>query len=421
MFMIILLWLADADDNAIELLRFIRYGHTANYNKIDNKLYFVGGVDRHNSTSADFFTLEISNSLNITAPNFEQKILNPTPPNVAFITSEIKNSKIYVFGSFEDTELFQGFVIDISSKPSWNKLDVLTAFDSPQVPQERTMNAIVDSIGKIYVFGKFIQQPSPQSQSTSQQSSPQPQSTSQQSFPEQTYFQTSVSRIPAGGPSDELPRPTHDISSVKSPEQSTQSKLTPKLKAPLQQRAPDLQQTSSAMFIYNINTETWIIVNIKNIKDYDQFKLPASDFTATYLKVSNSIIYIGGKSSDGSFIPMNQIWIYSISDRTLTSKNTDENNIVDRYRHSACLVQNKIIVYGGLSTPPLDSSNALVILEIDDGNYNWKTPKVTSNTQPIVIPYYHTATIIDDTYMIVAFEANGMLIGDTNQINNSGD
>ncbi|CAG8676886.1 8962_t:CDS:1, partial [Ambispora gerdemannii] len=80
-----------------------RYGHTANYNEIDNKLYFLGGVDRNNSTLADFFTLEISNSLNITAPNFEPQILNPAPPNVTFVTSVIKNSKIYVYGSSDDT------------------------------------------------------------------------------------------------------------------------------------------------------------------------------------------------------------------------------------------------------------------------------------------------------------------------------
>ncbi|CAG8529270.1 716_t:CDS:1, partial [Ambispora gerdemannii] len=90
--------------NASEFIPSERYGHTANYNEIDNKIYFLGGVDRNNSTLADFFTLEISNSLNIIAPNFEQQILNPTPPpKVAFVTSVIKNSKIYVYGSSDDT------------------------------------------------------------------------------------------------------------------------------------------------------------------------------------------------------------------------------------------------------------------------------------------------------------------------------
>ncbi|CAG8660308.1 5118_t:CDS:2, partial [Ambispora gerdemannii] len=69
------------------------------------------------------------------------------------------------------------------------------------------------------------------------------------------------------------------------------------------------------------------------------------------------------------------------------------------------------------STPPLHSSNALVMLEINSGNYKWQIPKVTPNMQPI--PYYHNATIIDDIYMIVAFgKEDGMLIGDaTSNIN----
>ncbi|CAG8689801.1 13083_t:CDS:2, partial [Ambispora gerdemannii] len=273
------------------------------------------------------------------------------------------------------------FVIDISSKPSkpsWNKLADSQMLVAHQVPQERTINAIVDSTGSIYVFGKFIQKSSPQ--------------------PQTTTSQTQLSNIRSGEVEETF---SEKNVSVKTHEKSIpiQSKQTFKSKA-LQQRASSSQQPISEMLKYNINTKNWTTVNIKV---NDQSKLPASGFTATYLERFNSIIYIGGKSSDGNFIPMNQIWIYNISDGTLTPKNTDETIIVGRYGHSACLVENKIIVYGGLSTPPLDSSNALVILEINDGNYNWKTPNVTSN-KPIAIPYYHTATIINnDTYMIVAF------------------
>ncbi|CAG8529289.1 717_t:CDS:2 [Ambispora gerdemannii] len=430
--------MADADDDAIEPSKFIRYGHTANYNKLDKKIYFWGGIDRHNSTSADFFTLEISNSLNITAPKFEQKTLDPTLPNAAFATSVINNSTIYVYGRFDGTMLFQGFFIDISSKTSWNKLDGLPKLG---IPQASIINAILDSSGSIYVFGRFInlstqqqisrrqmpfsdlfpqlppltlpiQNPFTQPDSSSQQTSQSQPNLQPQSRPS-IQSQPSIESQPSLQPSS-----TQSQSSIQSQPSLQQSSTQSQTSIQSQTSTHPEQQSISAMLIYNINMKNWITIDTNN---HDQSKLPASGFTATYLKRSNSIIYIGGNSSDENFISMNQIWTYSISDRTLTSKNTDENNIVGRYGHSACLVQNKIIVYGGLSTLPLDSSNALVILEINDGNYNWKTPNITPNTEPI--PYYHTATIIDDTYMIVAFgkEANGMLIGDTNQINNSGD
>ncbi|CAG8660286.1 5117_t:CDS:2, partial [Ambispora gerdemannii] len=102
-------------DDAIEPSRFIHYGHTANYNKI----YFLGGVNRYNSTSAAFFTLEISNSLNITAPKSEQQILNHTLSNEALMAP---------------------------------RLDGLPELD---IPQASIMNAIIDSSGSIYVFGIF--------------------------------------------------------------------------------------------------------------------------------------------------------------------------------------------------------------------------------------------------------------------------
>ncbi|CAG8655762.1 1502_t:CDS:2, partial [Ambispora leptoticha] len=123
---------------------------------------------------------------------------------------------------------------------------------------------------------------------------------------------------------------------------------------------PQQSSPTSVMFIYNINTKY-----LKNIDliDHDQSELPASDFTATYLQDYNSIIYIGGKSSGEKLIPINQI---------------------------------------------------------NDGNYNWRLITIAQNNQPIAIPYYHTATLINDTWKD---SKSGTLIEDatsnTNQITNN--
>ncbi|CAG8650947.1 6364_t:CDS:2 [Ambispora leptoticha] len=155
------------------------------------------------------------------------------------------------------------------------------------------------------------------------------------------------------------------------------------------------------MVVYNTNTksqESDIHIKVENAK------LPFRGFTATYIQDYNITIYIGGNSSDGNLIPMNQIWTLDISTNSLSLKTTpNTSNIVGRYGHSACLVQNKIIVYGGKSEQPLDSNNALIILEINENNYNWLLMKLSQDDQSIITPYYHTATIINDTYMIVAF------------------
>ncbi|CAG8531520.1 5362_t:CDS:2 [Ambispora gerdemannii] len=301
-----------------------RYGHTANYNDTENKIYFFGGALDDDSISVDFFTLEVKSL------KFEQQQIISNPPEVVFATSVINNSKIYVYKGRDGTTLYQGFFsIDISNEiSSWKSLDRL-------MYNPTTVNAIIDSSGKIYVFAIFAQQ--------------------------------------------------------------TFSKSLP----------PDCK-----MFVYDTYRKSWNPLDPITNEDFDRSKLPVSGFTATYLPNSNSIIYIGGKSFNGNLIPMNQIWIYSISDNKLKmswiysiSDNkltmTDTNNIDGRYGHSACLVQNKVIIYGGLSTQPLNSNNALAILDInDDEIYSWSTHKIPNNQ---TIPYYHTATTINDAYMLVAF------------------
>ncbi|CAG8499734.1 12269_t:CDS:2, partial [Ambispora gerdemannii] len=304
----------------------IRYGHTANYYENDKKIYFLGGVDRNNNTLADFFTLEISN---ITAPKFE--ILYPsTSPKIAFATSVIISSKIYVYGSSDGKMLNQGFLIDISisSKPTWNSLNI-PAYLPPAQALSIYTNKIIGSSGDIYIF------------------------TIQSDRPKMLRYDTNTAMV------------------------------------------EDLE----------INTTV-------DLKGNDRSKVPSSHSTATYF--GNSIIYIGGKSLSKTLIPMNQILIYNISDHKLILKSvTSTDDVVGRYGHSACLVQNKIIVYGGLSEneQSLDSNNALVILEINNDSYSWRTEKIPNNQ---IIPYYHTATI-NDIYMIIAFGKDSKgdkLIGD---------
>ncbi|CAG8499234.1 3210_t:CDS:2 [Ambispora gerdemannii] len=297
---------------------FSRYGHTANYNEIDKKIYFLGGLDRNDSSLIDFFTLEISSSLNITPIFNPQNLVPPILPSVLFAASVISNSRIEVYGSSDGKMFNQGFIINIMINPSaWTNLDMPT----PNIPiPARTRNAVIDSSGNIYIFTISIEGP--------------------------------------------------------------------------------------IMFVYNTSLESKKL----SIDVNDQPKLLVSDYTATYYQ--DSIIYIGGKSTNGNFL-MNQIWIYNITKNKLTLKSVkNADNVVGRYGHSACLVQNKIIVYGGLSEQETPPSNVLVILEIDGNNYSWRTEKIPDNQ---IIPYYHTATNINDIYMIIAFGRNAktkMLIGE---------
>ncbi|CAG8457487.1 5586_t:CDS:2 [Ambispora leptoticha] len=160
------------------------------------------------------------------------------------------------------------------------------------------------------------------------------------------------------------------------------------------------------MYVWNMYKSSWqyFPINSATQKAY---------YTATYLENLKKIIYLGGfngnyQNNGDEISPMNQILIYSTLTNQWTTKTVQMGNFLpSRVGHSACLVaNNKILIYGGRSSPlnPINSSNALAILEInnDTDTYAWNIPNITYLTDQ-TIPFYHSATLISNTYMIVAF------------------
>ncbi|CAG8628356.1 11416_t:CDS:2 [Ambispora leptoticha] len=146
------------------------------------------------------------------------------------------------------------------------------------------------------------------------------------------------------------------------------------------------------MYVWNIYKSNWRFFPIDTTTCF-----PKVYYTATYLENLRQIIYLGGLCGNyqiniDEILPM---------DQTAQMKNY----LPSRAGHSACLVaNNKILIYGGHSDPPLNASNILAILEVnnDTGTYIWNTPNIAYQTDQ-AIPFYHSATLVNNTYMIVAF------------------
>ncbi|KAG9306417.1 hypothetical protein G9A89_018300 [Geosiphon pyriformis] len=159
------------------------------------------------------------------------------------------------------------------------------------------------------------------------------------------------------------------------------------------QKEPDTldeQFRNSKNIIFYNEKQNWFYVQ----PPYGQlFNLQSFyDHTATFLKDNNRIVFIGGKYS------MNEIHIFNINNSTWKKQEIRGNyKPKNRGGHTAVLASDeRIIVYGGNSDQEL--SDPLVILDTK----NWTWTKISVKSQPIPVPFYHTATMFKN-YMIIAF------------------
>ncbi|CAG8454864.1 13512_t:CDS:2, partial [Ambispora leptoticha] len=135
------------------------------------------------------------------------------------------------------------------------------------------------------------------------------------------------------------------------------------------------------------------------------------DYTATV--IGNNIIYIGGLRTTNDFIGMEEIGIFQTDTmewRKIIAANA-AGLVPNRGGHTAVkLNDNSILIYGGYSPNPMNNSNAVALLSIQNlgaqngETFTWKLPTISSspyqNQQQI--PYWHTATIYNN-YMIVVY------------------
>ncbi|CAG8589430.1 7271_t:CDS:2, partial [Ambispora gerdemannii] len=160
------------------------------------------------------------------------------------------------------------------------------------------------------------------------------------------------------------------------------------------------------MYILNTGSMIW-----KSVLPNPQLLPPNRyDYSATLLDVY--IVYVGGKTGVGSFIRMNEIWIFDTSNSQWTlASATNSQNVPSRAGHTAVKLNNgpnKILVYGGYNTSSAEitSNNAIAILSTSDfKTFIWSIPSITFQDpylQNLSIPYWHSATTYGN-YMIVTF------------------
>ncbi|CAG8492132.1 8697_t:CDS:2 [Ambispora leptoticha] len=151
---------------------------------------------------------------------------------------------------------------------------------------------------------------------------------------------------------------------------------------------------------------------ILNLVSPNSYLLPPNryDYSATLLDIY--IVYVGGKTEAGSFIGMDEIWMFDTNNSQWKHASANNSqNVPNRAGHTAVKLNNgpnKILIYGGYNTnsTEITNNNAIVILNtLDFTSFTWSIPTITFQDpylQNLSIPYWHAA-ITYGNYMIVTF------------------
>ncbi|CAG8454604.1 5926_t:CDS:2 [Diversispora eburnea] len=145
-----------------------------------------------------------------------------------------------------------------------------------------------------------------------------------------------------------------------------------------------------------------------------------NDFTAVILS-SGIIIYIGGSLSNGSYVGMNQLYLFNTETNEWNAMIANGDIPDSREGASSVLTSDgKILVFGGAKKPrnnkiyDIPFSSMLAILDTTKNPYEWSIPKVR-NSEPSLPPLIYHSAILVKNIMVIAF-GNIINAGSSNKI-----
>ncbi|RKP07729.1 hypothetical protein THASP1DRAFT_24162 [Thamnocephalis sphaerospora] len=158
---------------------------------------------------------------------------------------------------------------------------------------------------------------------------------------------------------------------------------------------------SNELYALNIEQQTWT----KGPSPSGNFSM-RSQHTLSFVKDSSQLFVIGGISGN-KMAPMDSILVYDLRKGQWSNKSAGGIVPSVRLQHTAVVMGNKIIVFGGSDETYRNIYNDVAIL--DTATMTWSRPLLESTPAG---RYDHTATIVGD-YMIVTFGFLGGKAGDS--------
>ncbi|CAG8589965.1 13114_t:CDS:2, partial [Acaulospora morrowiae] len=141
-----------------------------------------------------------------------------------------------------------------------------------------------------------------------------------------------------------------------------------------------------------------------NVEVFNNSPSPRDSFTAVILP-SGIIVYIGGSSSDGYYIPMEQIHTFDTLSLSWSSMNATGTIPSSRCGASSVLTTDgRVFVFGGSIRVTDDIYEEaypnLAVLDTTKTPYEWSTPRTTNTAPPSLS--WHSSTLVNDI-IIIAF------------------